>query len=182
MVNAFRPTPINISDINSTVEKLKLNSMDHERDSFQTTTHHVENRPISISPCGAEDENTTAQPTPKFDWKEGMINESRHYFHGGIVSLPSKGDSTDEDVYSHRKEFDTPLDYRVDWTTQMSMVQKQLPLQETSNDLYMDDTSASLGDDDMSILDMCEETFDKEEIVSFSSWLKSNKDSDIWAL
>jgi hypothetical protein len=184
MVNSFRSSPTTIIDTNSTVKYLKPESMQCERESFQSNTELVGMKPIPISPCGAnEDKNTRIQPSPMFDWKEGMISESRDYFHGGIVSVPSQGDSSIDDFESgQRNELDTPLDYRIDWTTQMNMIQKQLASQE-NNDIEMNDTFVSLGDDDASILDMSEEeTFDKDEILSLSMWLKSDKESDIWVI
>ena len=123
-------------------------------------------------------------PCLRPDWKEDMISESRESFHGGIASVPAQGNSIDELESGLRNELDsTPLDYRIDWTTQMNLNQKQLAFQENS-DIQIDDTFLSLGNDDAStILGMSEEeTFDKDEIISLSMWLKSNKDSDIWVI
>ena len=161
--------------------------MDCERESFQSNTELVVGmKPISISPCGAnEDNNARIQPIPMSpDWKEDMISESRESFHGGIASVPAQGNSIDELESGLRNELDsTPLDYRIDWTTQMNRNQKRLAFQE-NNDIQIDDTFLSLGNDDAStILGMSEEeTFDKDEIISLSMWLKSNKDSDIWVI
>ena len=188
MVNSFRssPTGTTIIDTHSTVKYLKPELMDCERESFQSNTELVGMKPIPISPRGAnEEKNARIQPIPVSpDWKEDKISESRESFHGRIASVPSQGDSIDEFESGLRNDLDTPLDYRIDWTTQMNLIQKQHLAFQENNDIQMDDTFVSLGDHDAStILDMSEEeTFDKDEIISLSMWLKSNKDSDIWEI
>ena len=154
-----------------------------ERESMQLNTELVAIKPIPISPwCGANgDDVTKVQPISIFDWKEGIIYESKESFCGSIVSVPSQDEIIDEDQSYQRYEFDTPLDYRVDWTTQMKMIQNQSPFQE-NKDVEMEETFVSFGDDDVSILDMSEETFEREEMTSLATWMKANKDSDIWVI
>ena len=175
MVNSFcsSPSPKHILISIPTVKDLKPETMDDVNASSQANTELGNKVSIPISPCH------TTEAIPEFDWGEGVVNDPRDNLHCGVVSVHSQCDSIDECIQARKDEFDTPLNYRFDWTPEI-MIQKDLPLQE-GIDVDMDDAFVSLGGDDTSILDMCDEIVDKEEILSLSSWLKSNKDLDIWS-
>ena len=177
MANSFCSSPKTIIiDTNFSVRTFNDESIKCERESMRSNTE-IAIKPIPISPYDPHGD----EPISVFDWKEGVQFESRESFQGSIVSNSSEDEIMDEEQSYQSNEFDSPLDYRVDWTPQMKMSQNQLDLEE-NNYFEMEDTFKSLEDDDVSILDVSEETFDKEEMTSLTTWMKSNGDVDIWVI
>ena len=182
MFNSFSSSPAFSIETVSTVKKVSQEQMNCEIESIQSKYHEpVMIRPIPISPCGDDINDSTQHQTKFLDRNEGMGSQSRESVNSGIVSVPSDDElMEDESVENH--EFGAPLDYRIDWTAQMNENQCLSRFRETSN-LEIEDTFVSFGDDDVSLLDdISDETFDKEEMTSLSLWMKSNNESDIWVI